>query len=540
MTRKTNKFLVHNLVDTSNGHGDCPSPNRKRSVLHPYEEDSSTHSPKRHRIESVAYSGEIIQSTSNEVHPALTLASDPNPTSSSAYFNTKLSTHKRKGDSSNNQSKHESPKHNFPPFRLSLEDANGHSSTELSIIKDINKSTKLNLTYGRFAKSNNDKSSFLLYANTTNQFEFLLNKDNWPTTINNQTYTLDLPNKTPSSYSLVVLNVPPQWDAQAFGAELKQQYPAIIRSARLFRAGGRPLAKVRIDFSSYKSIAELCQSKRILLEDSNLAYPVEPYVQPTRILRCYNCQAYDNHISAHCPNKNDPVCFRCAQHHPYNPNCENQIKCAHCGGNHHAGNPNCSIKLDIRREINRRVKNNNASSSTKPSGTNHPPQAGNPGSSASITKPSNSAVIGPNPWINRRSAPNNNNITQPDFQPNDIKPMLDMINSHLIEIKHQQGLLNDKFDNLDSKIQNNRREILQIQSCLHNVLVPVMKEIVKTATTNINNADDRNLLQLLDNLANCSVFSSRQFHDEVSNASKITLVPVPLVPHTHTIVNHEP
>lgn len=537
MTRITNKFHVRNLVDTSNRNGDCSSPNRKRSVQHPNEDESSILTPKRHRVESMAHLGDITQLPRSDDQPALTLASDPNSTSTSAYFNTKLSTQKQKSDSSNSHPKRDSPKHNFPPFRLSLEDTNGQSSTELSIIKEINKFTKLSLTYGRFAKSNNDKTSFLLYANTANQFEFLLNKDNWPTLINNQTYTLDLPNKTPSSYSLVVLNVPPQWDAQTFGADLKQQYPAIIRSARLFRAGGRPLPKVRVDFSSYKTIAELLQSKRILLEDSNLAYPIEPYVQPTRILRCYNCQAYDDHISAHCPNKNDPVCFRCAQHHPYNPNCDNLIKCVHCGGNHHAGNPNCSVKLDKRKEINLRFKNNNSSSTTFASGTTRSSQAVNPGFSAPINKQRNSAAFGSNPWINRSSVPNNN-VIQPSTQSNDIKSMLDTISSHLNEIKNQQVLLNDKFDNWDSKIQNNKTEILQIQSCLHSVIVPVVSEIVKLVSTNLKFEDNRNLWQLLDKLANCSVFSSRQSQDDVSNAFSNSLAPDLPAPHIHTTVNH--
>ncbi|CAF4966340.1 unnamed protein product [Rotaria sp. Silwood1] len=73
-----------------------------------------------------------------------------------------------------------------------------------------------------------------------------------------------------------------------------------------------------------------------LMHDDNTAFAVEPYIPPIRILRCYNCQVYDDHIAAHCPNKDNPVCFRCAQHHPYNPNCNNVIKCAHCQGDHMA------------------------------------------------------------------------------------------------------------------------------------------------------------------------------------------------------------
>ncbi|CAF1488326.1 unnamed protein product [Rotaria sordida] len=199
----------------------------------------------------------------------------------------------------------ESSRQTFPPFRITLQDVNRYPSTELSIIKEINKHCKLNLTYGRYTK-----------------------------TSDNQT----------------------QWSAQAFGNELKQHYSSVVCAVRLFVNGGRPLSKVRVDFSSYKELSTILKSKRILLDDENTAFAVEPYVPPTRILRCYNCQVYDDHIAAHCPNKNNPVCFRCSQNQPYNPNCDNIIKCAHCQGDHMAGNPSCPVKLGKRQEKHQQLK----------------------------------------------------------------------------------------------------------------------------------------------------------------------------------------
>jgi len=99
---------------------------------------------------------------------------------------------------------------------------------------------------------------------------------NWPSTINNTKYKLDLPNKISSSYSLVVQNVPRQWSAQDFGNELKQHYPSIVRAVRLYINGGRPLPKVRVDFSSYKDLSMILKAKRILLDDDNTAFAVEP------------------------------------------------------------------------------------------------------------------------------------------------------------------------------------------------------------------------------------------------------------------------
>ncbi|CAF2800958.1 unnamed protein product [Rotaria sp. Silwood2] len=74
----------------------------------------------------------------------------------------------------------------------------------------------------------------------------------------------------------------------------------------------------------------------MLLDDGNTAFDAERYLRPARILRYYNCQVYDDHIAAHSPKKDNPVCFRCAQHHPYISNCNNVIKCAHCQCDHMA------------------------------------------------------------------------------------------------------------------------------------------------------------------------------------------------------------
>ncbi|CAF4182180.1 unnamed protein product [Rotaria sordida] len=154
--------------------------------------------------------------------------------------------------------------------------------------------------------------------------------------INNTKYKLDLSDKIPSSYSIVVENVPSQWSVQAFDNELKQHYPSIVRVVRLFISGGRPFSNVH---------------------DDNTAFDVQPYLPPTRILQYYNCQVYDDHIAAHCPNKDNPVRFRRAQHHSYKPNGNNVIKCAHHQGDHMTGNPSCPVNSEKRQEKKSTIEN---------------------------------------------------------------------------------------------------------------------------------------------------------------------------------------
>ncbi|CAF4400242.1 unnamed protein product, partial [Rotaria sp. Silwood2] len=199
----------------------------------------------------------------------------------------------------------------FPPFRIKLKDDDKYPVQDVTIIKELNRQCKLNLTYGRMSTSDNDRH-FLLYCHTTSQFETLLVKSNWPATICN------------------FLDIPTQWNVQNFRDELKERFKTIIKGERLFVKGGRAILIIRVDFSSNKELSEILKNKRILLDDNNTAYTIESYVPPTRILRCYICQQYDDHVAAHCPNKDKPICFKCGQQHNYNPECQNEICCAHC------------------------------------------------------------------------------------------------------------------------------------------------------------------------------------------------------------------
>lgn len=68
----------------------------------------------------------------------------------------------------------------FPPFKINFD--SDDTPSELAVIKDINKHCKISLSYGRYSTRNN-KKSFLLYANSNEQFERLLNKSSWPSII---------------------------------------------------------------------------------------------------------------------------------------------------------------------------------------------------------------------------------------------------------------------------------------------------------------------------------------------------------------------
>ncbi|CAF2065349.1 unnamed protein product [Rotaria magnacalcarata] len=455
--------LIHSSINEQTA---CLYNNKKRTVQHPSEGESSSHTPKRNRMEITDPDVTMDQYSTNLHKNQQETAKTSSSTTASSYFNT-YHQMKKNCNGSSIRSRYESSRQSFPPFRIILEDPNKYPTTELIVIKEINKYCKLNLTYGRYAKTANNQMCYLLYTSTTAQFEYLMCQSNWPNKICNGEYKVDLPSKIPSSYSIVAQNVPSQWSAEAFGNELKQYYPSIVRAVRLFIKGGRPLSKVRIDFSSYKELSSILKSKRILLDDENTAYTVEPYLPPTRVLRCYICQAYDDHIAAHCPNKNDPICFRCAQHHPYNPNCENSIQCVHSAGDHMAGNPSCPVKSDKRQEKNQRMKLSNDPTTSL---NQQPRQAWSTNTKEHLfcnkTPTTTNASAA---YLNNDYSNNNNQI--------DMNNTLNKIHDTMLHIKQQQDELNERFNTFDMKLNHYNNEISSIKCCINEILCPLLKEI---------------------------------------------------------------
>ncbi|CAF2081508.1 unnamed protein product, partial [Rotaria magnacalcarata] len=235
----------------------------------------------------------------------------------------------------------------FPPFQISF--AADSTPSELSIIKDINKHCHTGLSYGRYSSTGSNKC-FLIYANSSEQFDRLMDKTIWPIQICSLDYEILFPSKVPTSYSIVAIGVPAQWKLEQFESDTKKQYPTIIKVERLYVKDRIPISKVRIDFSSNQEVKKIIQNKRLLLDDENTSFMIQPYSPPAKILRCFNCQQYNDHIAANCPHKDKPTCFRCGLNHPFNPNCSNKICCANCGQSHMAGSPSCPVKVEERRK----------------------------------------------------------------------------------------------------------------------------------------------------------------------------------------------
>jgi len=213
-----------------------------------------------------------------------------------------------KSHSAANYGNSTSSRSTFPPFQISF--AADSTPSELSIIKDINKHCHIGLSYGRYSSTGSNKC-FLIYANSSEQFDRLMDKTIWPIQICSLDYEISFPSKVPTSYSIVAIGVPAQWKLEQFESDIKKQYPTIIKVERLYVKDRIPISKVRIDFSSNQEVKKIIQNKCLLLDDENTSFMIQPYSPPAKILRCFNCQQYNDHIAANCPHKDKPTCFRC-------------------------------------------------------------------------------------------------------------------------------------------------------------------------------------------------------------------------------------
>lgn len=351
----------------------------------------------------------------------------------------------------------------FPPFKINFD--SDEAPSELAIIKAINKHCKISLSYGRFSRIGN-KKCFLLYANSSDQFERLLEKKSWPSTICSLDYILDIPSKMPMSYSLIATGVPAQWDLIDFELEVKKQYPSIIRVERMLIRGGVPIAKVRIDFSSKVDMQSILKDNRLLLDDENTSFPVQQYHPPLKILRCYNCQQYNDHVAANCPRKENPVCFRCGQTHPYNPNCTNKICCANCKGDHLAGNPNCRVKIEERNKCKSKLVKSNEFESNL---TKAPRAPWTTSTNHALATDEQSSIIA--------SAATSRDSSNLASSSSEISKKLDLILLKIDNLNVEHDNLKSNFNNVSHQLKTCQEMISSIRFFISEQICPLIAEV---------------------------------------------------------------
>ncbi|CAF4147556.1 unnamed protein product, partial [Rotaria magnacalcarata] len=82
--------------------------------------------------------------------------------------------------------------------------------------------------------STGSNKCFLIYANSSEQFDRLMDKTIWPIQIYSLDYEILFPSKVPTSYSIVAIGIPAQWKLEQFESDIKKQYPTITKVERLY------------------------------------------------------------------------------------------------------------------------------------------------------------------------------------------------------------------------------------------------------------------------------------------------------------------
>ncbi len=402
----------------------------------------------------------------------------------------------------------------FPPFKINF--ASDQAPSELAIIKDINKYCKISLSYGRFSKIGN-KKSFLLYANSNDQFERLLNKHLWPLTICSCDYILDIPSKVPTSYSLIATGIPAQWDLTDFELDAKKQYPSIIKVERMLVRGGTPIAKVRIDFSSNDEVQKILKNKRLLLDDENTSFAVQQYYPPFKVLRCYNCQQYNDHVAADCPRKDNPICFRCGQNHPYNPNCANKICCANCKEEHLAGNPNCRVKIAERNKY--KHKSNLITSNEQQSNlTKALPSAWLSTSNSIFTSDRQPTIMATVPTPIENPGENPISSSSPD-----ISNRLDLILNKVNFLTNELDILKTSFINVVQQLKSYQETFNLLKSFITEQICPLIVEVGEGLMEKKQGTNKKKLRPLISNFNQGLELLTKSFESN-SNQSSSTLL----------------
>ncbi|CAF3774864.1 unnamed protein product [Rotaria socialis] len=237
----------------------------------------------------------------------------------------------------------------FPPYSIvfkhpqDIDKAPDIQLIEQFIIEWKNKySTTLNIT-GRFGH----EKSLLIFANDESSFEDLLMEHKWPAHINEKDFILKIPRILPPAYSLVIRQFFNTWNIEEMLQVLKQTYPSLIKITRMFSTDNKPLNLVRADFNSLQQVKKLLHEGRITT--GHIKNIIKPYYPPTKINKCMKC--FNHHHTTKDCNSPFQLCIRCGQPHPYNNNCQNDIKCVNCGSDHYAGHAACPEVQQIRKQI---------------------------------------------------------------------------------------------------------------------------------------------------------------------------------------------
>lgn len=234
-------------------------------------------------------------------------------------------------------------KNNFPPFKIEFE--NQQKPIEIHVLNELVKNNnKLNVSSASYSSYPQSRHVLLLFANDSSSYELLFENNTWPKSICGLSFRVIYPNRIPTSYSIIVNQIPRDWIVDSILPLIASRYPSVVQVVRIFR-DDKPTNRIRIDFRSNDDVQTILQVSYIYID--SIRYPAVAYKPLIRIERCFRCQQF-GHKSTNC--SNEPKCYKCGESHEYQKMCLNGVKCANCSGQHMAGAPECPVKISYRKD----------------------------------------------------------------------------------------------------------------------------------------------------------------------------------------------
>ena len=223
----------------------------------------------------------------------------------------------------------------------------GHFKNVHDLIVEIANCRSSHIRYDK------NEYDFLIYAKDALSFSHMLDRNKWPSMVNNEHITLASIPTIPPQLSLIIRNVDLNIDLDEFSKHLKSAYPNILNIIRLKNKFQNNIKLVKIECTSPTTREELLNRKRITI--NYLTYDTAEYLAPAQVLICSKCLAI-GHFKKQCTQTLE-ACRICAeqcqdlkQH-----KCTLIEKCIHCQQNHKSSAPKCPVVRSFRAELTRKL-----------------------------------------------------------------------------------------------------------------------------------------------------------------------------------------
>lgn len=232
----------------------------------------------------------------------------------------------------------------FPPFILKFNQAVTEKIIIDLIFGHFKSNYNLDLNFAGHKLKNN--GTLVLFVKDRESFSVLFKESNWPTLIDSMNYERILPKFLPPQFSILIKNVPIDWDINTLLLDLKTDYPDITSAHRLIDKKEKPTTFVRLDINNVLSIDELISKKFIYV--NNLRFSTTEYIAPAKVLICTRCFKI-GHFKSSCRSKFD-YCRNCGEvcydSNTHKLKCDKITCCIRCKGPHDAMDTKCpDIKL---------------------------------------------------------------------------------------------------------------------------------------------------------------------------------------------------